>query len=928
MSQNNKIILYKEPDRKILQSICLYGLCIVFIRLVIYLSIGTSWLPLIADSVMGITGIGIYFLLKKTEDFTAIFWPVVLATQISSIFFWFGTGGIEGPTIIFNLSLIVVYIVIDPRSQYWIVGAFGGLVTLFTIVLEQYNPTWVVPYPSVLIERIDTGVVFITMVVLVTLTTRFMKSRYENEQKLTNKKADELALAKKNAEENRDLLETIKEFQSSFLLEEQAEYSFDTLLKQLLTITNSQYGFIAELIYEEEGTTLDALAVVDTKGALMKHGDLLQDTNWQEKGTSTLEPLLGTILKEETYILSDIVPQNYTDLKHFLGFPITHNNKIVGILGLSNLIGYEDLLAETLAPFLSTYGTIIQNIRLKRTQKKYKEELQRAKETAEQAVLAKNRLFTNISHEFRTPLSLIVGPVSAILKQPQGSLNEIETRDSLDMVLRNSKKVLNYIDDIMDLAKLNSNKLEVRTETNRLYSFITGIHNTFKVQKNYRKINYQLEYNVDHNLVIDFDSYKMEKIINNLLSNAFKYTADSGAITMSITDTGTAIKVEVQDTGIGIKAEDLPHIFERFYQTKEAKKTAVSGSGVGLALAQELASLQGFEIYVQSVLNKGTTFSFLMPKVESLVSMPNNEAELEPKPVNITAAIEEEEEEKIEGTENGTPISSEGKKPSILIVEDNNDMAMFIKMVLGTQYDISLAENGLVALNILKENSSQFDLIITDLMMPEMDGYELLEHIKASTWGTNLPVIVLTAKSGEASKLKTLAIGVDEYLTKPFSVEELNIHVKRLIENALVRKDWKDKETEEDEVTPAQPVTDTSAPVAAKESALSIAVREKIEAAREVVLKNIDETEFTVDDLARAVAVSKRQLYRFMQANVGLTPLKFINEIRLQEARTLLEEGTCSTVKEVSYSIGFMSARHFSKNYATRFGKKPSEYFK
>jgi DNA-binding response OmpR family regulator/anti-sigma regulatory factor (Ser/Thr protein kinase) len=418
--------------------------------------------------------------------------------------------------------------------------------------------------------------------------------------------------------------------------------------------------------------------------------------------------------------------------------------------------------------------------------------------------------------------------------------------------------------------------------------------------------------------VLDFDSYKMEKIINNLLSNAFKYTADSGAITVSIIDTGMAIKVEVQDTGIGIKSEDLPHVFERFYQTKEAKKKDVSGSGVGLALAQELASLQGFEIYVRSILNEGTTFSFLMPKVESVALVPNK---IEP---NYPSMVEETPE--VVG--NMPETSEQKKKPSILIVEDNHDMAAFIKMVLGTNYDISLAENGLIALNILKENSGQFDLIITDLMMPEMDGYELLEHIKAAKWGTHLPVIVLTAKSGEASKLRTLAIGVDEYLTKPFSVEELNIHVKRLIENALVRKDWQKKETTEEEVIPALSVTDTNAPGAVKESALSIAAGEKIEEARAVVLKNIDETEFTVDDLARAVAVSKRQLYRFMQANVGLTPLKFINEIRLQEARQLLEDGACSTVKEVSYSIGFMSARHFSKNYATRFGKKPSDYFK
>lgn len=931
MSQQNKPISYKGPDRKLLQSICIYGLCIISVRLIANLSLSTSWLPIVADGIMGVTAIGLYFSAKKLENFTFLFWPVVLITQVVSIISWFGMGGLVGPAIAFNLALLIVYIVSYPNDKYWRIGGVVGVFTLVTIGLEQLNPTWVVTYNNPLYQAIDTSIIFVAMIILITLTTRFMKKRYEEEQALANIKTEELALAKQSAEENRDLLETIKEFQSSFLLEEEAEYSFDALLKQLLHITNSQYGFIAELINDEERTVLDAFAVMDTKGTLA-HGDLLQDANWQEDDASTLKPLLDTILKQETYVLSDSIPQNYLDLKHSLGFPITYNNKIVGILGLSNMLGYKDLLAETLTPFLSTYGTIIQNVRLKRTQKKYEEALRKAKETAEQAVLAKNRLFTNISHEFRTPLSLIVGPVSAILKQPQGSLDEVETRDSLDMVLRNGKKVLDYIDDIMDLAKLNSNKLDIQTKTNHLHSFILTIYNNFKVQTSYRKINYQLEYNVDHNLMIDFDSYKMEKIINNLLSNAFKYTSDTGAITLSVTDNGTAIKVEVQDTGIGIKAEDLPHVFERFYQTKEAKNTAVSGSGVGLALAQELASLQGFEIYVRSVLKEGTSFSFLIPKIEVFSSMVNK---LE---ANLLEAMEQEEEQELEEeldvvtvTNTTTQPTEKGQKASILVVEDNKDMALFIKMVLGTDYDISLAENGRIALDILEEDSSQFDLVITDLMMPEMDGYELLEHIKAANWGANLPVIVLTAKSGEASKLKALTIGVDEYLTKPFSVEELNIHVKRLIENAQVRIDWQSKEIiieKEEEATSGAAIADPSVAVEKKESALSIAAREKIEEAREVVLKNIDETEFTVDDLARAVAVSKRQLYRFMQANVGLTPLKFINEIRLQEARKLLEDGTCTTVKEVSYSIGFMSARHFSKNYATRFGKKPSEYFK
>lgn len=915
---------YPKINKKLLQTICIYASCIVLVRLITNLFISVSWLPIIADLITGITIAAFYLGSKKIDDLEPFFWPVVLLTQISSIFLWFGMGGVNGPTVVFNIALLVVYIAIDLREQYRIIGAVVVSFTILCIGLEFLNPSWVVPYANATTKILDTALVFITMTFLVTLGAGYMKKRYEDERALSNQKAAELVAAKQSAEESRDLLGTLRELQSSFLLGNEQGQSFDALLKQLLTLTNSQYGFIGEVVYTNGNASLNTFAVMNDKG-ILKNTNLLEAAHWQSDGRSRFKPLLEEILQSERYILSSEVPHEPANLKAFLGFPILYDNKIIGVVGVANVLGYEDVLVQTLLPFLSAYGAIIKNIRLKRRQKEAEEELKQAKETAEQAVLAKNRLFTNISHEFRTPLSLIVGPVSAILKQPQGALVEKDTRNSLNMVLRNSNKVLQYVDDIMDLAKLHSNKLEVWPQSNHLYSFINGIYNTFKIQTTYRNIDFQFIYDVNRDLIADFDTSKMEKIINNLLSNAFKYTLDGGKITLSVQDTGDGIKVAVTDTGIGIEKGDLPHVFERFYQSEIARKSNAPGSGVGLALAQELAVLQGFEINVTSEFAVGSCFSFEMPKVKS---------DLRESPVLdlVEGQLENPEIKKEEHSTDSVLVLPEEQnnatsKPRILIVEDNRDMAAFVKLVLGTKYEVDLAENGRIGLNILQEKPRAFDLVITDLMMPEMDGYELLKQIKAHEWGNDLPVIVLTAKSGEASKLKALTIGVDEYLTKPFSVDELTIHVKNLIENSNNRKNWKSKEENE----AANPISDhasdhhnTSTKVA-KESVLH---REKIERAKEVVLENIDETDFSVDDLARALAVSKRQLYRFMQSYTGLTPLKFINEIRLQEARRLLEEGACSTVKEVSYSIGFMSTRHFSKNYSTRFGKKPSEYFR
>ena len=313
-----------------------------------------------------------------------------------------------------------------------------------------------------------------------------------------------------------------------------------------------------------------------------------------------------------------------------------------------------------------------------------------------------------------------------------------------------------------------------------------------------------------------------------------------------------------------------------------------------MALAQELTQLHGGRIAVESELEKGAHFFFELPLERSTIP-------------EVTAP--------------STATEHDPNKDSILIVEDNRDMAGFIQLVLQKTYNITVAYNGVQGWKALQERPNYYQLLITDLMMPEMDGFELLERLKATEWGRSLPTVVLTARADAASKLKALTIGIDEYLTKPFSVEELTLHVRNLMQNAAARQ-----AAAAEAPTEAEGTTDTEA--APETPRLTPVQREKINRARTIVLENIDEPDFGVEVLARSLATSKRQLYRFMQLHTGLTPLKFINEIRLQEARRMLEQGLCSTVKEVSYSIGFLSTRHFSKTYANRFGKKPSEYFR
>ncbi len=897
----------KEAHRKVFQTICKYGLLVITIRLLTNLWFGNGWVPAVADILTGIAVLVSYVLSFRLKDYTIIIWPFIIITQISSFFLWFGMGGLRGPAIAFNLTITFIYLLVDVKKRYGMIGGFVMATTLANIILEYYFPEWVIPYESSFAQSLDTAVIFICMIVTVTLVSRLIVQRYDAEKTLAFEKTVALEKLQQKEKAKKKLLDQLKELQTNSFLGEHIQEGPQQLLALLIETTGSQAGFMIKTVSSEgEGRTLQVIALRNAQAALSE-ALLAEPSYWTcSQGINSLEELFEQAVAQRTPLVIDMTPALQNELAQLVCFPVLYDNEVIGMMAIAKKNNYEDNLSELVAPFLPTCGNVLRNIRLQRRQKEYETALTASKEVAEAAVLAKNQLFTNISHELRTPLSLVVGPVSALLQNESTNGLSTDGRESLEMVLRNSKKMLQYINDIMDLAKLNSSTLELQLHDNHLYTFIQSIYQGFELQKRYREVEYQLLYEANKELVVQFDSKKMEKIINNLLSNAFKYTPNGGRICLLVREEGEFVHVEVSDTGVGIGADELPHIFERFYQSKNAQQISAKGTGIGLALAQELAQLHDFHLEIESTLNKGTRLFFKMPKEAAAVS---------PAQIALKAGLPELSER-------------DPQKPSILVVEDNYDMAAFVKLVLQNDYNIDLAANGAIGWETLNKQQQRYDLVITDLMMPQMDGFELLRHIKGSSWGTSMPVIVLTARADSKSKLEALTIGIDEYLTKPFSVEELTIHVKNLIQNAQVRQQVA-QEIESDTNTAIEAIPEETvehAPV--KEQRMTVIEREKIDKAKQVVLEQLDNTEFSVDDLARALITSKRQLYRFMQLNTGLTPLKFINEIRLQEARRMLEEGLCSTVKEVSYSIGFMSTRHFSKTYSNRFGKKPSEYLR
>jgi signal transduction histidine kinase/CheY-like chemotaxis protein len=620
---------------------------------------------------------------------------------------------------------------------------------------------------------IDYSMITLYVTGVIAMCLNFVNTRIQRERIESEKKEAQLNAEKNEAEQKRDLLGMLKDLQSDFFLEEDLKDAFDNLLAQLLKLTNSTLGFVGEVLLSDNQYELKIHALSagnpNSNSSLKAGSSILKED---------LDSLSNYVMEAENYVIANkvsdleaakVVLADRTLFDNFLGIPVMYHYEKVGVIGIANREGgYNEELVHLLAPFLSTYGSVLQNIRLKRKQTEYENELKEAKELAEYSNRLKSQFLTNISHELKTPLSLILGPIELLLTKPIEQFNAGELRNYLGIMQRNGNKMLEHIEDIMDLAKLNSNELTVQNKPVELFPFVQNLYTLFKTEVAYRDIDYQLNYEVNKQLVVPLDIKKIEKIINNLLSNAFKYTKEGGKITLSVLVIDQTITIKVEDTGIGIPAEHLSHIFNRFYQVKTEGETIFSGTGVGLALVKELADIQGIEVNVESTVSKGSCFSFMLPYV-------------------LPVSYVQESVVVVEDT-----ISSPGlikkEQCTILVVEDNYDMRLFLKKILKDEYEVILAENGLKGLEIVQAEPSRINLIITDLMMPEMDGFELLEKLKKEASTADLPVIVLTAKHEKDSRLNALRIGVDEYLTKPFSIDELFATVKHLLQNYNQRK--------------------------------------------------------------------------------------------------------------------------------------------
>lgn len=513
----------------------------------------------------------------------------------------------------------------------------------------------------------------------------------------------------------------------------------------------------------------------------------------------------------------------------------------------------------------------------------------------------KTRFFANISHELRTPLTLITGPANQLM-----SFNnyEDEQRGMLQTISNNSKKLLNIVNELLDLGKLEAGKLVITPKAVALSSFVKTLFQAFASAAEYKEINYSLLNSVNPTLFVLLDQEKFEKIANNLISNAIKFTPHTGTITVTVATKPNMIEFSVANTGMGIQPNDLPHIFDRYYQGKHDEAPLEGGTGIGLAIARELTELLGGGITVENNWEKGAVFKARIPlKIAS-----------EPA-VEITV------------DENNFKVARFGKPDTgqqlIMLVEDHHEMAAYIADILRPLYRLITANNGREALKKLQELPATPSLIISDVMMPEMDGFTLLETLKQSPAYCNIPVIMLTALADTRHKLKALHTGVDDYLTKPFLSSELLARTANLINNAAARSGATVPD-DEDIIIVANGQQFEQA-TESPDLVLSPADLSWLEELEVMVRKHTGKTDLTLAALSYELAISERQLFRRIKSITGLTPNKYIRAIRLQIGREAIESGKYRTIAEVSYAAGFDTPAYFSKLFKEHYGRDVNE---
>ena len=554
-------------------------------------------------------------------------------------------------------------------------------------------------------------------------------------------------------------------------------------------------------------------------------------------------------------------------------------NKLFFIVNLTWQAGYTLII-------------IINNI----NQKKMLWELKQAEATSlKELDEAKTKLLTNISHEFRTPLTIMLGMARLIKEHPDEWF-----RKGSEKIIQNGHALLHLVNDLLDMARLEAGAMTVNCLQQDIITHLRYLVGSFSSVATEKNIDLQFSPHSGE-FIMDFDADKLMQIVSNLLSNALKFTPKDGKVELSTENllSQHSLSIRVKDNGPGIAAEHLPQIFDRFYRIENPLLQSQSGSGLGLALTRELITLMNGTVSVESEPGAGTQFTITLPVTNEA---PLKEKMTEIETLEFTDSAERFQINKLPPDNTSAPV--------VLIVEDNRDLTEYLQHILATEYRVVSAADGKSGLEQAFELIP--DIIVSDVMMPVMDGIALLERLKSDIRTSHIPVVMLTAKADITSRLTGLEKGADEYLAKPFHEKELRIRLRNLI-------DMRER---------MQQHFASLTPDAAHLQDKSLKIEnEFIRKIRAFMEENIAAEEFEIQQLCRQMAMSRAQLYRKFKALTGKSVFEYLRTLRLHKAKELLLTSTLN-VTQVCFDVGFNNLSHFSRIFTEEFGRKPSDFRK
>lgn len=532
-------------------------------------------------------------------------------------------------------------------------------------------------------------------------------------------------------------------------------------------------------------------------------------------------------------------------------------------------------------------------------------------DVAQQMQALKTRFFADLSHEFRTPLTLILGPLQDALRGAYGQAQHLPG-EMLPVMHKHAARLKHLIDQLLDLTKIEAGRMTLRASEHDASAFVCDLVQSFAPAAERKQINLQFSTTDEATTPLYFEPDKLEKIIANLLSNALKFTPAGGTIRVRVFPIGDAeVGIAVRDNGPGIPHEAQAHLFDRFYQIDGAS-TEQQGTGIGLALTKELVELHGGSITVESEPGFGATFTVCLPRGhehlrEEDLARKGREGEREKGRKNEDGGMGGWEGERNVWLEEGEDEDDALDESKILVVEDNEDVRAYVSSHLARRYIVLEAGDGAEGLAMARVEKP--DLILSDVMMPKMDGYDLCRALKADDALNHIPIILLTARAEDEDRLEGLGLGADAYLSKPFNAEELLIRVENLIE---IRRLLRQRFSEEVILKPhniAVPSADAAF----------------LERVQSFVEEHMGDRDFDVARVADEVGVSPRQLRRKIRAITGLSPSGYVRTLRLQRAAQLLEKQV-GGVSETAYMVGFDDAKYFSRLFKQVYGTLPSQY--